>query len=151
MENKIIVGCNYHTKWQSNKSMRFVLKEVKGDKALLITRRTNRSFWTNISDLVFIESPHNIKKGELLSMENKPMTAEEYLNKTYLGNYAIELPDSVVAYTKDEVIVYLEQYAKIKSREAAEKAWNAAEAYNFNYHNEDGVPDCTQYLKENFD
>ena len=25
----IVIGCNYHTTWQSNKSMRFVLSEVK--------------------------------------------------------------------------------------------------------------------------
>jgi hypothetical protein len=42
--------------------MRFVLKEVKGDKARLITRNTKKSFWTNISDLIFIETKHNKSK-----------------------------------------------------------------------------------------
>jgi len=53
MGDKIVIGCNYHTKWQSNKSMRFVLLEVNGDKALLGTRTTKKKFWTNMSDLVF--------------------------------------------------------------------------------------------------
>ena len=63
MENKIILGCNYHTKWQSNKAMRFVLKEVKGDKARLATRRSGKNFWTNISDLIFIDTKYNINKS----------------------------------------------------------------------------------------
>ena len=55
MEN-LIVGCNYHTKWQRNKSMRFVLAEIKEDKARLKTRNTKKDFWTNVSDLIFIET-----------------------------------------------------------------------------------------------
>ena len=42
--------------------MRFVLKEVKGDKARLITRSSGRDFWTNVSDLIFIETKHNKEK-----------------------------------------------------------------------------------------
>ena len=61
-ENLIQVGCNYHTKWQSNKSMRFVLKEIKGDKARLITRNSRKDFWTNISDLIFIKTKYNYSK-----------------------------------------------------------------------------------------
>jgi len=67
MENKIVIGCNYHTKWQKHRNMRFVLKEIKGDKARLVTRNTNKDFWTNISDLIFIESRHNIQKSILLT------------------------------------------------------------------------------------
>ena len=63
MGDKIVIGCNYHTKWQSNKSMRFVLLEVNGDEALLGTRTTKKKFWTNVSDLVFIESQHNVNKS----------------------------------------------------------------------------------------
>lgn len=62
-QNTIIVGCNYHTKWQSNSKMRFILVEVKGGKARLKTRNTEKDFWTNISDLIFIMSNHNINKG----------------------------------------------------------------------------------------
>jgi len=62
----IIIGCNYHTKWQSNKSMRFILKETKGDKARLITRNTHKDFWTNISDLIFIKTDHNKSKAQKL-------------------------------------------------------------------------------------
>lgn len=69
--DKLIIGCNYHTKWQSNKSMRFVLKEIQGDKVRLITRRTNKNFWTKASDLIFIETDHNKDKAKkILSKEN---------------------------------------------------------------------------------
>lgn len=67
MENKLTIGCNYHTKWQSNKAMRFVLTEVKGNKALLKTRTTNKQFWTNVSDLIFIETKYNREKQAKLN------------------------------------------------------------------------------------
>ena len=63
-ENTLIIGCNYHTKWQKHKAMRFVLKEIKGDKARLITRNTKKDFWTNISDLIFVMTKHNIDKAK---------------------------------------------------------------------------------------
>jgi hypothetical protein len=63
-ETPLIIGCNYHTKWQSHKAMRFVLKEIKGDKARLVTRTTNKSFWTNVSDLIFIGTKHNKSKAD---------------------------------------------------------------------------------------
>jgi hypothetical protein len=63
---KIVIGCNYHTTWQRNKAMRFVLAEVKGDKARLKTRNTRKDFWTNVSDLIFIESDYNKRKAESL-------------------------------------------------------------------------------------
>jgi hypothetical protein len=67
----IQIGCNYHTKWQKEKGMRFVLAEIKGDKARLYTRRTKRNFWTNVSDLIFIQTPHNIRKSTILSKKAK--------------------------------------------------------------------------------
>lgn len=63
-EQSIVIGCNYHTKWQSNKAMRFVLSKVDGDNALLSTRITKKEFWTKKSDLIFIMSAHNIKKAK---------------------------------------------------------------------------------------
>jgi hypothetical protein len=66
-ESSIIIGCNYHTKWQAHTGMRFVLKEIKGDKAKMITRQSHRCFWTNVSDLIFIVSKHNIEKAKRLS------------------------------------------------------------------------------------
>ena len=63
----LVIGCNYHTTWQSNKGMRFVLKELKGSKARLETRNTNKNFWTNISDLIFIETGHNKRKAQKLA------------------------------------------------------------------------------------
>ncbi len=59
----LIKGCNYHTTWQSHKAMRFVLSEVNGETATLHTRTTGKRFTTNVSDLIFIKSPHNIVKG----------------------------------------------------------------------------------------
>jgi len=63
---KLILGCNYHTTWQSKPAMRFVLKKIsfEGDEAFLVTRTTGKSFWTPVSDLIFIESVHNLKKIE---------------------------------------------------------------------------------------
>lgn len=63
----IQIGCNYHTKWQKHKAMRFVLKEIKEDKARLITRNSHKDFWTNISDLIFIETGYNKSKANRLS------------------------------------------------------------------------------------
>ena len=63
METFIQIGCNYHTKWQKNRAMRFVLKEIKGDKARLVTRNSNKDFWTNVSDLIFIETNYNKMKA----------------------------------------------------------------------------------------
>ncbi len=60
----IVVGCNYHTTWQAHKQMRFVLKEVKGNQARLITRVSRKDFWTNIDDLIFIRTRHNIEKAK---------------------------------------------------------------------------------------
>jgi len=65
-EPKLIIGCNYHTTWQSHKAMRFVLSEIKGDKALLTTRNTKRSFWTDVKDLIFIETSYNQNKANKL-------------------------------------------------------------------------------------
>lgn len=73
VETPIIIGCNYHTTWQKHKAMRFVLKEVSGNKARLITRNTEKDFWTNLDSLIFITTSHNIQKGyqKLLKGEKK--------------------------------------------------------------------------------
>jgi hypothetical protein len=63
MSKPIIIGCNYHTTWQANKSMRFVLAEIKGPQARLTTRVTKKDFWTSIESLIFITSKHNIEKA----------------------------------------------------------------------------------------
>lgn len=60
---RLVIGCNYHTKWQSNRAMRFILKQLKGDRARLTTRNTSKDFWTNTSDLIFITTNHNIQKA----------------------------------------------------------------------------------------
>lgn len=68
MENtKIVIGCNYHTTWQKDPRMRFVLAEVKDNRAKLKTRRTRREFWTDLKDLIFIETNHNKNKADLLT------------------------------------------------------------------------------------
>ncbi len=63
----LVIGCNYHTKWQSNKAMRFILKEIKGDKARLATRVSKKDFWTNVEDLIFIETDYNKNKAKRLT------------------------------------------------------------------------------------
>lgn len=71
-ENPIVIGCNYHTRWQANKAMRFVLKDVKGNRARLITRRTKKDFWTDIKDLIYIDSQANrIKYKQKLIKDGK--------------------------------------------------------------------------------
>lgn len=76
----LIVGCNYHTTWQSNKKMRFVLSEVKGNKARLTTRNTKKDFWTNINDLIFIETDYNKRKLEEIERRKKFMEQNDIVN-----------------------------------------------------------------------
>lgn len=71
MTNPIIIGCNYHTVWQSNKSMRFVLIEIYNDKAKLMTRTSRKNFWTNVSDLIYIHTNHNNKKARELGYKEE--------------------------------------------------------------------------------
>ncbi len=61
---ELVIGCNYHTTWQSDSRMRFVLISVSGTKAKLSTRRTQRTFETNVSDLIFIKSDYNKNKAK---------------------------------------------------------------------------------------
>lgn len=69
----LIIGCNYHTKWQSDKAMRFVLVEIQGTRARLQTRRTGKDFWTDVSDLIFIETKYNrAKKQRLIDEQFDP-------------------------------------------------------------------------------
>ena len=68
-EKSIVIGCNYHTTWQSHPAMRFVLKEVQGEQARLITRNTKKNFWTPVSTLIFIMSSHNIRKAKNILKE----------------------------------------------------------------------------------
>jgi hypothetical protein len=49
--------------------MRFVLVEVKGDRARLKTRVSKKDFWTDVKDLVFIDTKHNIEKAKKLENE----------------------------------------------------------------------------------
>jgi hypothetical protein len=74
-KDSIVIGCNYHTTWQSNKAMRFVLKEIKGDQARLFTRNTRKDFWTNTSGLIFIMTSHNISKAVQLLKNIKESNA----------------------------------------------------------------------------
>jgi hypothetical protein len=72
--NRLVVGCNYHTKWQKNSRMRFVLVELSGNRARLQTRTTGRDFYTHIDDLIFIDTDYNIAKAKRIikqSIKNK--------------------------------------------------------------------------------
>jgi len=64
LENQIVVGCNYHTKWQSDHRMRFILVEIKGDRARLMTRTTKKDFWTDVKDLIFVQTKYNRNKAK---------------------------------------------------------------------------------------
>ena len=66
MSEELVIGCNYHTTWQAHRNMRFVLVEIKGNKARLQTRNTNKDFWTNIEDLIFIDTNANNNKANRL-------------------------------------------------------------------------------------
>lgn len=68
-KNLVVVGCNYHTTWQSHKAMRFVLAEVKGNRARLVTRGSNRNFWTSVDSLIFIKTGYNFDKAKKLLKE----------------------------------------------------------------------------------
>ena len=71
-DNPLIIGCNYHVKWASNKSMRFVLVAINGEIATLCTRNSYKKFNTKVSDLIFIHSAHNNQKAkEILSGQKK--------------------------------------------------------------------------------
>lgn len=63
---KLVIGCNYHTTWQSHKAMRFVLKEINGDRVRLVTRNSKKDFWTDAKDLVFIDTRYNIEKSKVI-------------------------------------------------------------------------------------
>ena len=65
--HNIIIGCNYHTTWQTHRNMRFILTGVDGLKARLQTRNTKKDFYTDIDSLVFIESNYNIEKAKELT------------------------------------------------------------------------------------
>lgn len=60
--NPICIGCNYHTTWQSNKGMRFVLDKVEGTSCWLRTRTTGKRFTTFTKELKFIQTRHNYAK-----------------------------------------------------------------------------------------
>ena len=65
----IVIGCNYHTKWQSHRNMRFTLWDIMYKngipKAVLKTWRTKNIFTTDLDDLIFITTKHNIEKSKL--------------------------------------------------------------------------------------
>ena len=66
----LVIGCNYHTTWQQHKNMRFVLMELTEDRARLRTRNSGSDFWTDIKDLIFIDSNHNKDKAKDYLMDN---------------------------------------------------------------------------------
>ncbi len=65
----LIIGCNYHTTWQKNPGMRFVLTSISEDgmTATLETRKTNKKFKTKVTDLIFINTSYNIEKAKKLT------------------------------------------------------------------------------------
>ena len=104
---KLIIGCNYHTKWQSEKSMRFVLVESKGDKARLQTRVSKKDFWTNVSDLIFINTKYNKDKAIRLSKNDYNCSKNK------------DVPNNQFKYSKND-LRHLE-YNKLKPIEPEKK------------------------------
>ena len=97
----LIDGCNYHTKWQRVRSMRFVLKGVSGDKANLVTRGTKRDFWTDIDDLIFIKSHVNIQK-ELMEKVPKQISITRMCLDTYLHTGEVLKKSVVITLTEEQ-------------------------------------------------
>lgn len=63
----LIEDCNYHTTWQSDRRMRFVLDMVLDHgRVVLKTRNTKKRFSTNSDDLIFIKTDHNCIKAKKL-------------------------------------------------------------------------------------
>lgn len=99
MDNvRLVVGCNYHTTWQSDKSMRFVLKEVIGDKAVLTTRTTKKEFKTNVCDLIFIETDHNKRKADDIEYNKTLRDNAPRLLKALNGILDVDELDSVAVF-----------------------------------------------------
>ncbi len=71
MATPIQPGCNYHTTWQRDPRMRFVLDRIKGEMAQLSTRTTGKVFWTKLDTLIFIDTAYNWAKLHRLEKENK--------------------------------------------------------------------------------
>ena len=67
--NPIVIGCNYHTTWQSQPGMRFKLTGIDGNKAHLKSWKSD--FYTDINSLIFIESAHNIAKAKRIRSMKK--------------------------------------------------------------------------------
>jgi len=67
-KQRYVPGCNYHTTWQKESGMRFVLAKLDWSRGMaqLRTRVSGRLFWTKIDDLIFIQSAYNIKKANML-------------------------------------------------------------------------------------
>jgi hypothetical protein len=63
--------------------MRFVLLEIYGNKARLATRTTRKDFWTNVDDLIFIQSKHNERKGKRLMKQDKKNLIVPHHNPSY--------------------------------------------------------------------
>lgn len=72
---RLVEGCNYHTTWQSRRSMRFVLVFIDRDRnrVRLATRKTRKSFWCSIDDLIFIDTDYNERKADLFSKFDAPI------------------------------------------------------------------------------
>lgn len=79
----IIIGCTYRTTWQDKHEMVFILAGFRGEKARLITRTTDKAFWTNEKDIIFSPTEKNIQKAKRLrdcSLIKFPTTKKQKYN-----------------------------------------------------------------------
>lgn len=95
---KLVIGCNYHTTWQAHKAMRFVLSEINGDKVRLSTRTTGKSFWTDKSSLIEIDSKHNRNKKKRLLASKSTFAQVEDLNPEKTAEIVSMLTDKNIPY-----------------------------------------------------
>lgn len=62
----LVLGCVYYTTWQNSKTFNFMLIEVKGKKAMLKSTLSGKEFWTNLDDLILVESAENLMNVDKL-------------------------------------------------------------------------------------
>jgi len=67
LDLRMFIGCNYHVKWQSDKSMRFILSGVDGKYVTLATRTTAKLFKCKKEDIIYINNKYNnLKAAEFM-------------------------------------------------------------------------------------
>lgn len=71
-----ILDCRYHTTWQSEPSMSWLLRDIKGKRALLEADRKKKTdtarqkrFWTDVDSLIWCNTPINNARAKRFEIE----------------------------------------------------------------------------------